>query len=241
VRRTLASVAVIIPARDEEKLLPRCLAAVHRSVDELALRHPAITVRTLVVADRTTDGTLDVIAADPRAEAVVVEHGNVGAARRAGAAHLLSESTWRRPHAWMAITDADSVVPPEWLVEHVEHADRGADVIVGTVTPDFGGLSAEQIDAWTASHPDGVANGHVHGANLGIRATAYTAVGGFRPHPVGEDVDLVARIASTGFAVVASGRLDVMTSSRRVGRAPDGYASWLHGGGLLRQPAASEH
>ena len=41
-------------------------------------------------------------------------------------------------------------------------------------------------------------HGHVHGANLGVRADAYWRVGGFRPLHVGEDVDLVSRLVTPG-------------------------------------------
>jgi glycosyltransferase involved in cell wall biosynthesis len=227
------TVAIVVPARDEERMLPRCLEALGSAIDELVRHRPRITVRTVVVADRSTDGTLMVVASDERVEAIVVEHGNVGAARRAGAAYLLADEAWRTSRTWLVTTDADSVVPHDWLVRHVEHAEHGADAVVGTVTPEFDELSEEQIEAWTASHPAGEPNGHVHGANLGIRASAYLAVDGFHPRVVGEDVDLVGRIASHGFAVVPSGALDVMTSSRVIARAPGGYASWLHDGGLI--------
>jgi glycosyltransferase involved in cell wall biosynthesis len=227
------SVAIIIPARDEERLLPRCLKALGGAIDELLERRPRIAVRTVVVADRSTDGTLMVVAADDRVEAVVVQHGNVGAARRSGAAYVFGDAAWRTAGTWLVTTDADSIVPRDWLVKHVDHAEEGADAVIGTVTPEFEGLSREQIDAWKASHPPGEPNGHVHGANLGIRGSVYLAVDGFHPRAVGEDVDLVARIAERGFAVVPSARLDVTTSSRVAARAPGGYASWLHDGGLM--------
>ncbi len=227
------AVAVVIPARDEERLLPRCLAALGGAIDELVRSRPRITVRTVVVADRSTDGTLMIVEADERVEAVVVEHGNVGAARRAGAAYVLGDAQSRTSRTWLVTTDADSIVPRDWLVRHVEHAEHGADAVVGTVTPEFDDLSPEQIQAWTATHPAGRPNGHVHGANLGVRASAYLAVDGFRPGAVGEDADLVARVASRGYTVVPSGAVDVMTSSRVTARAPGGYASWLHSGGLL--------
>ncbi|MDP9028495.1 MAG: hypothetical protein M3N46_13270 [Actinomycetota bacterium] len=124
------------------------------------------------------------------------------------------------------------MVPRDWLVQHVDHADLGADAVVGTVTPEFAELTPEQIEAWTATHPAGNANSHVHGANLGIRASVNLALDGFHPQALGEDVDLVARIASPGYTVVPAANVDVMTSSRVVARAPGGYASWLHGGGL---------
>ncbi len=191
--RRIDSVAIVIPARDEESLLPRCLNALGGAIDELTRRRPSIAVHTVVVA----------------------------------------VAAWRTASTWLVSTDADSIVPHDWLVQHLDHAEQGADAVVGTVTPEFDGLSAGQIEAWTVSHPAGDPNGHVHGANRGIRADVYLAVDGFHPRAVGEDVELVARIASRGYRVIPSGKLDVMISSRAIARAPGGYASWLHEGDLI--------
>ncbi|ERK72928.1 hypothetical protein N136_00718, partial [Leifsonia aquatica ATCC 14665] len=81
--------------------------------------------------------------------------------------------------------------------------------------------------AWTRSHPPGATLGHVHGANLGVRASAYAEAGGVLPLVVGEDVDLVARVRASGRPVVESEQHPVLTSARLDGRAPDGYAAHL--------------
>ncbi len=233
--RPVEHLAVVIPARDEERLLPRCLTAVETAIDRMRHEHPSVSVRLVVVVDRSTDGTLAVVHADPRVDAVVVvDHGNVGAARHAGIAEALGRSDHSTGATWVATTDADSIVPPGWLVQHVMLADDGADAVIGTVTPEFEGLSDELVAGWLATHKPGEANGHVHGANLGVRGSTYEQVGGFASREVGEDVELIARIAQGGWTVTSSGAMDVSTSSRIVARAPHGYAAWLHGGGLLR-------
>jgi hypothetical protein len=43
-----------------------------------------------------------------------------------------------------------------------------------------------------------------------------------------EDVDLVARLRRTGVAITASAAGEVLTSGRRDGRTPGGYAGYLH-------------
>lgn len=65
----------------------------------------------------------------------------------------------------------------------------------------------------------------MHGANLGVRASTYLAVGGFAPLPAHEDVRLaeaVARLA--GAHVLTTVACPVLTSDRRVGRTPAGLA-----------------
>ena len=106
-------------------------------------------------------------------------------------------------------------------------AAAGADVVVGTVEPL--GLSAKAVrDAWWDRHDLREGHVHVHGANLGVRASAYLAAGGFTPEPLHEDVLLAERLRSApGVVVVASDVVDVLTSGRAVGRAPGGYARYL--------------
>ena len=202
-------VAVVIPARDEAELIARCLASIG---DE----------RVIVVADRCVDDTA-AIARDLGAEVIEIDEARVGLARYIGC-----EAALRDPEVgWLACTDADSVVPSNWIAEQLRLADQGADAVLGTVRPDFDDLSDLQIRAWRDTHPTGRANGHVHGANLGLRVSAYLAVGGFPPVPEHEDNDLVARLAAAGFTVTPTAAIEVLTSGRTFGRTPGGYARYL--------------
>jgi hypothetical protein len=67
----------------------------------------------------------------------------------------------------------------------------------------------------------------VHGANLGIRASAYLAAGGFRPLRTAEDPMLLATATEAGCAVVQARDITVETSGRRWGRAPRGFSNLL--------------
>jgi glycosyltransferase involved in cell wall biosynthesis len=239
--RRVSRVLVVIPARDEEELLPRCLDALAAAVDEVSVERPGVVVRAVVVADRTTDGTHGIVTGHGRfdLELVAVEHGNVGAARRAGIDHLMLGGDH---HAtWIATTDADSIVPRDWLSKQLALAASGADVVVGTVVPEYDGLTSAQVEAWQRFHELPDPTGDIHGANLGIRASVYLTLGGFRAHAVGEDVDLVRRAMASGYRALRSTGRPVITSSRADGRAPDGYASWLHrSGGLMAESDAEE-
>ena len=203
------TVAVVIPARDEADLIARCLS----SID---------SARIIVVADGCADNTAE-IARSRGVEVIEIDEANVGLARAIGC-----QAALRHPEVdWIACTDADSVVPPNWIDEQLRLAAAGADVVVGTVRPDFSDLSALQTNAWLATHQPGVANGHVHGANLGLRASAYLSVGGFAPVSEHEDNDLVARLATAGFTVTPTAAIEVLTSGRVFGRTPGGYARYL--------------
>lgn len=209
-------VGVVIPARDEEALIARCLTAVAEAV-----RAVDVTVSVVVVADGCLDRTAEIARGFPGVRVLEIESSNVGAAREAGARAAVELGA-----EWLANTDADSVVPPNWLVEQLALAAVGADIVVGTVRPDFSELTAAQIEAWQASHTPGEPNGHVHGANLGVRTASYLAAGGYRALPEHEDVDLVDRLSEVG-SVVASDAGEVITSARLFGRTPGGYARYL--------------
>lgn len=220
----VSHVAVVVPVRDEEALVGRCLEAVDAARAALLARG-GCTVDVVVVLDACRDGSADVVARHD-VRVVTLDAGDVGTARRAGARTALTPGH-DPARTWLTCTDADSTVHADWLVEHVRLADAGADVVVGTVHPDPADLTPAQWRAWRATHVPGRPNGHVHGANLGVRASAYLRAGGFVPAREHEDVDLVARLRATGAHVVASDVVDVRTSGRSEGRTPGGYAGHL--------------
>ncbi|WP_165807189.1 glycosyltransferase [Nocardioides currus] len=227
---TPLAVAVVIPARDEEALLPGCLDSVSRAVRALGREHPEVRCRTFVVLDSCHDGTAGIVAGRRDVSAVPVQAGCVGAARAAGVdAAAVWSGRAAAPRVWIANTDADSTVPEHWLVDQVRFATAGLTLVVGTVEPTAGDLTAEEMVLWRARHSVGDGHQHVHGANLGFTLAAYRAVGGFRPLRVHEDVELVAAMRADGVATVATGSLSVTTSGRRHGRAPDGFAAYLDG------------
>ncbi|MFF3442419.1 glycosyltransferase [Streptosporangium sp. NPDC002721] len=276
----IQAVGVVVPARDEEELLPACLA----SVDLAGRMVPGVEVHLIVVADTCADRTASLAA---RAGATVVEGTmtNVGRARLAGTQVLLRRTRDLDPATvWVATTDADTLVPPCWLVRQLRHASQGWEAVVGTVvvtdwsgypprfrtaytegyatgtetngtgatgvrtsdenatgtqTGDGNAVGGEVSGANAAGGEAGDANAaggeagdarwhpHVHGANLGVSAAAYLAVGGFSALPTGEDDALVRALESAGRRVLRTTGVSVVTSARRDPRAPDGFGHFL--------------
>ena len=242
VRPEMLGIAVVVPARDEAALIGRCLASIDRARLRLSGSCPAdgelarvpgheeARVVVVVVADDCTDDTAAVARLAPGVTVVEARVRNVGLARSLGVARALAELELLGvdpQRTWIANTDADSAVPETWLTSQVELAREGAEVVVGTVRPDFADLSPEQIAAWTSRHTPGRPNGHVHGANLGVATSAYLAAGGFGDLDLHEDVTLVERLRASGASIVASEAGEVLTSGRRVGRTRGGYAGYL--------------
>lgn len=220
------SVAVIVPAKDEQDEIRACLQSLIAARNMLlGTACSPITVRIVVVLDDCRDATAEVVADFPGVETVTMWHGSVGAARRAGADYVLAREVCNT--LWLANTDADCQVPADWLVSMLAHARAGADLVLGTVRPEAG-LPDALMRAWLAAHDLRDGHRHVHGANLGIRATCYTELGGWSPLASHEDVDLVARAEQSGQVMIRrTGGVMVTTSSRRLGRVPQGFASYL--------------
>jgi glycosyltransferase involved in cell wall biosynthesis len=215
-------IVVVIPARNEELLIGRCLESVVAAA-AFAGVEPQITV----VADACTDATAEVARQFAGVQVLEVDGANVGLARGVGVAGALERAGAAASTIWIANTDADSVVPLTWIADQVDLEARGTDLVIGTVRPDFDDLTAEQVAGWLDGHTPGSPNGHVHGANLGIRGSIYEAAGGFAPLAEHEDVDLVARCAPLTSAVVATDTSEVLTSGRQFGRTDGGYARYL--------------
>lgn len=213
-------IGVLVPAHNEGECIERCLVAVR-----LAAAHPLLSgeaVETLVVLDHCTDDTAAIVARHPVHSLEVAVH-NVGAARAAGAQWLLS-----RGARWLAFTDADTRVAPDWLAQQIA---LGADAVVGTVGvddwSDHGEHAAALEQHFKQTYSDMDGHRHIHGANLGVSASAYRAVGGFAALASSEDVALVEALQNSGALVAWSAAPRVLTSARRQARAPSGFAAAL--------------
>ncbi len=217
-------IGVVVPANDEEAMIGRCLDAL-----ALAAGHPALHgehVYILVVLDTCRD----------RTEKVVLERGiacmqtearNVGAARALGAQSLIEAGA-----RWLAFTDADSEVTPDWIVSQL---DADAEAVCGVVAvSDWSEHSAEVRADYESRYVDADGHRHVHGASLGVATQAYLRAGGFAPLRCSEDVALVARLSEIGADIRWTNSVRVHTSARRMARAPDGFASFVKALGETR-------
>lgn len=230
--------AVLIPARNEEQLLPRCLRSVLRAI---AMLPSAITTDIVVVADCCTDET------EPLAremlqgtgEAIRSGAGNVGMARALAATAALAKAPLPLDRCWLANTDADCDVPDTWLLQQLRMAQEGWAAGAGIIDVDCFNEHHPAVESRFRMsyelYPDGT-HPHVHGANLGVRADAYLQAGGWGAQPTAEDHDLWNRLQQSTVPCCSDVRLQVLTSGRRVGRAPLGFAGAL----AKHNPAAPE-
>ncbi|GAA4178895.1 glycosyltransferase [Gryllotalpicola koreensis] len=219
----IAAVAVVVPVRDEEERLERCLCGVQTTLAALAGR---VSVRVVIALDGSTDGSAQIAARWPF-DRIELGGSGVGRARAAGVdAALAGLGAASRDRVWIANTDADSHVPRDWLTRQLELADDGWDAVLGTVRPDP--LDLPPGLRGTALAEPARSGSPVYGANLGVRASSYELVGGFAPVREHEDARLVASLRAAGARVTSDYDLPVLTSGRSVGRAPGGYAGYLN-------------
>lgn len=225
----IRQMTVVIPARDEAASLARCLVAID---DALAALPSGITRACVVVLDSCRDDSIRVVndsARYLRTAPTVLQTtaACAGATRDLGTRVALDLARHDLRHVWLANTDADTVVPSDWLTVQLDLANHGADAVAGIVDLDAD-VDERLRRAFGASYTlghDGT-HRHVHGANLGVRADLLQHVGGWRHRRTGEDHDLWKRLLSAGRCVSTTTSV-VRTSGRLAGRAPAGFAADL--------------
>lgn len=211
----IRAVGVVLPVHDEAELLPACLRALAAAIARVEVR-----CECAIVLDACRDDSAAIARAWGRT--IEVDVRNVGVARSVGVDAILSTLALPSDEVWLATTDADSEVPENWLVDQLAIAASGADAFAGTIElrpPD------PAFTRFYEALGDGDEHGHVHGANLGVRADAYLAAGGFARVETGEDHALWNALASR--RRYKTRRLPVLTSARLDGRAPDGFSGFL--------------
>ncbi len=185
--------SIIIPTLNEELALPDTLRAIS------ALKGQA----EVIVADGgSSDNTL-AIARSAEVTVIQSERGR-GQQQAAGAALATGEVLW--------FLHADSL-PHRQALEFITAAFADRKVAAGNFTLRFdGGTRAAR--SLTLAYPYFRLLGLCYGdSGIFIRRCAYDALGGFRPFPLFEDVDLVWRVKRAGKFVRL--RCPLITSSRR--------------------------
>jgi len=218
-------IGVVIPVHNEEVLLGDCLQSVRQAAADRLL--DAEPVEIVVVLDACTDRSA-AIAVRHQAQIVSLDARCVGAARALGASLALDYGA-----RWIAFTDADTIVPANWLSAQL---DQDADATCGQVCIDDWsgypvGLRERFLQRYSAE------TRHIHGANLGISALAYETAGGFPTLKSGEDAALIASLVERRGDVRWAGTARVVTSARWQTTIENGFASFL---ASLREQCTTE-
>jgi glycosyltransferase involved in cell wall biosynthesis len=243
---------VAIPVRDEEERLGACLTALARQTV------PADEI--LVLLNNCRDGSLDVAHtfAARMGNLTIMECNLEGHAACAGEARrqVLIEAAARAGDGVVLTTDADAVVPPDWLLRNISEIAAGAEAVCGRAVIDpveaaalpqrlheaqaleqacraaldrmEAAIDPDEADPWPRHQENS-------GASIAVTTAALARAGGPPAVGLSEDRALIAALGrvdarirhAPGLAVTVSGRLD--------GRAAGGMADTI-----CRRLAATE-
>jgi len=221
--------AAVIPARDETPTITDCIESSLRSAAAAGTGHDRVEI--VIVADSCNDDTARLARRALGGRGVIIEAcaGSAGQARAIGTSQALARWVTRRSPVWTVHTDADSVVPEVWLHHQRRVAEIGFAAVAGVVEiASFAEHSARTARRYHRLYTGpGDEHPHVHGANLGVRGDAYRAVGGWSAIASGEDHALWNAVRLAGYPTLSARSIHVVTSGRRIGRAPEGFAAHL--------------
>jgi glycosyltransferase involved in cell wall biosynthesis len=221
------STGIVVPAQNEAASIEACIHSIRRSCEAAKL----LDYWIVIVADSCTDDTVPLARRATAGVGQVIETDvkSAGSARRLGVEAALAhfrDKELRR--IWLANTDADTLVSCDWIAVQLRLADAGIAAVAGIVKLEEGGTLAahELYRATYLTRPDGT-HGHVHGANLALRADAYVDAGGWAHLPLAEDHCLWGRLKHRGWRLSSPVTSVVVTSARLLGRARGGFADTL--------------
>ena len=192
---------VVVPAYEEADTLGRTLDSLRGQEAEV------------IVVAGGGDGTADVAGAHEAVDLVLQDDGDgPGAARNRGAEAAAGDV--------LLFTDADTVVPPDWVSRHLAHYHREAVVGVGGPGRPLDGRLRDEVlffvlsDWWyRVSWPLGFVQ--QPGFNASVRRDAFEAIGGYdEAISFQEDTELSLRLKALG-EIVYDPECTVRTSPRR--------------------------
>lgn len=188
------SVSIVIPAYNEEHSIYACLEAIKQ-------QDYSGTTEIIVVNNASTDNTASIVKS--------MDISVVNEWQR-GYNHSVKRGFDEASNEIIVCTDADTIVPKDWISRLVDAFSNEKIVACGGVFRFNGGsLFIKSIGIM------GRLNYHIAGANMAVRKTAYRQVGGFSSSVnLGADVELGQRLKKIG-KVVIDRSIVVATSPRR--------------------------
>jgi chlorobactene glucosyltransferase len=228
----LPLISVIIPARDEQRNIQRCIQAL------LSQTHPRYEI--IIVDDRSSDATPHILAqlaeSEPRLRVI---HGSELPVGWAGKPHALVQGAAAAQGEWLCFMDADTFGEPGLLWSTYDQAVKSqADMFSILTDQELGsfwertvlplvflglsyGFPADRVN--DPSKPDAIANGQF----ILIKRSVYDHVGGHRAvkDRIDEDKAIAVVVKGAGFRLlVADGRK--LATTRMYTSLPEMWEGW---------------
>lgn len=244
---------VVIPARNEEALLPRLMGALSRQTVLASLPKPLNVVIVLNnTDDRSSEAATWAAARLPRICLTLKDvhfpppQAHVGFARKL--AMDVASVMIDNDAGVILSTDADSVPNDNWIEANLRAIEAGADLVGGRIVGDreeeallgphfqrraqfyarYADLCDQLASLIDPLDHDPWPRHHDHtGASLAVRNDVYQLLGGLDPLPFREDLGFVAKVQASGYRLCHPQDVEVMVSARTVGRASGGMADCL--------------
>ena len=240
-------VAVAIPVFNEVALIGRCLQG-------LAQQTFVEPFEVVLLLNNCSDGTETVVhRLAPELPFRLHIHDywlepslvNAGIARRMAMQHAAS---FVRPDGVLFTTDADSVVPSNWIAASLAHIKAGCDAVAGRTQMDPvdearlpAHLGAEEACVMTyaalldeidfhldpSSYDPWPRHTEHSGASIAVRAACHGEVGGIPNIASGEDREFFQRLRKIDCKIRHAPEIVVTVSGRLVGRATGGMADTM--------------
>jgi GT2 family glycosyltransferase len=234
---------VVIPARDEAERIEPCLTALNQQTQP-----PDAVVLLLNNCQDTTEMIARGIQPDLRFRLDVIRRDLPPADANAGHARRLAMELAARqaaPGGVLLTTDADGVVPADWVAGNLATLARGADIVCGraVIDPVEAALIPAHLHAddarecrlialldelaWMLDpemHDPSPRHTEASGASLAVSVDAFHRVGGIPAIPAGEDRAFVRALWMMDARVRHDPAIQVVVSGRIEGRAPGGMA-----------------
>lgn len=202
-------ISIVIPAFNEERLLPQTLTAVNAARSAFEAR--GWDSELIVCDNNSTDRTAELARAGG-ATAVFESVNQIGRARNSGAAAATGD--------WLIFVDADSQPSPELFADVATQIASGK-CLAGGCTIRLQGN--HRVGHWITGLWNRISRwrGLLAGSFIFVETAAFHKLGGFSPEFfAGEELDLSQRLhglaQETGRGIVVLNRYPILTSDRKV-------------------------
>lgn len=180
------SVTVIIPARNEENNIERCLTAL------LKQDYPKDKLSIIVIDDQSTDRTAEIVRRIAEASSFPIQlfHSEFTASVRSPKIRAMILGIRHSSSDIILTTDADCTMPERWIASVNASFEPQVGVVTGvtvyekkgSLSPLFWGIQFLDFISYTAIAAGAIGKGRVlvsNGSNMAFRIQAFDETGGF--------------------------------------------------------------